>query len=98
MPRRPSHGGRGSGDHFGVSSLSEITGGAALLIDPRSRGELRHAIEKLVTSTSLQRALSEKGRPRDSSPDEVQRILHNWMFRVQIRERNVEGAVAADRL
>jgi len=46
----------------GVSSLPEITGGAAVLIDPRSRCELRNAMERLLTSPSLMAELSERGR------------------------------------
>ena len=46
----------------GVSSLPEISGGAAVLIDPRSRIELRDAIENLLTSPSRLTELSEKGR------------------------------------
>jgi len=47
-----------------VSSLPEVTGGAAVLIDPRSRFELRNAIECLLTSPSLMAELSESGRIR----------------------------------
>ncbi len=46
----------------GVSSLPEITGGAAVLIDPRSRLELRDAIASLLTSPSRLAGLSESGR------------------------------------
>jgi glycosyltransferase involved in cell wall biosynthesis len=46
----------------GVSSLPEITGGAAVLIDPRSRLELRIAIENLLTSPARLTGLSESGR------------------------------------
>ncbi len=45
-----------------VSSLPEITGGAAVLIDPRSRLEVRDAIESLLTSPSRLAELSERGR------------------------------------
>jgi alpha-1,3-rhamnosyl/mannosyltransferase len=47
-----------------VSSLPEIAGGAALLVDPRSVGELRGALEKLLLSASLRAELAEKGRAR----------------------------------
>jgi glycosyltransferase involved in cell wall biosynthesis len=46
----------------GVSSLPEATGGAAVLIDPHSRNELRDAISNLLTSPSRLAALSERGR------------------------------------
>ncbi len=45
-----------------VSSLPEVTGGAAVLIDPRSRLELRNAIASLLTSPSRLAELSESGR------------------------------------
>lgn len=46
----------------GVSSLPEITGGAAVLIDPRSRLELRDAMANLLTSPSRLADLRESGR------------------------------------
>ncbi len=46
----------------GVSSLPEITAGAALLIDPRSRVELRDAMQSLLTSATLRARLSDLGR------------------------------------
>jgi len=45
-----------------VSSLPEITGGAALLVDPHSQAELQGAIENLLTSPSLRARLSAEGR------------------------------------
>jgi alpha-1,3-rhamnosyl/mannosyltransferase len=47
-----------------VSSLPEITGGAALLIDPRSLGELRDALSRLLLSPTLRGELAAKGRAR----------------------------------
>jgi len=47
-----------------VSSLPEITGGAAALVDPRSRAELRDAMERVLTSAPLRAELAEKGRMR----------------------------------
>src|ERR1017187_4902533 len=46
-----------------VSSLPEITGDAALLIDPRSQSELRAALARLLGSEALRVALAAKGRP-----------------------------------
>jgi glycosyltransferase involved in cell wall biosynthesis len=46
----------------GVSSLGEITGGAAVLIDPRSRMELRDAMTSLLESPSRLAELSQRGR------------------------------------
>jgi alpha-1,3-rhamnosyl/mannosyltransferase len=47
-----------------VSSLPEIAGGAALLIDPKSQSELHHAISRLLTSEGLRTALAAEGRKR----------------------------------
>jgi glycosyltransferase involved in cell wall biosynthesis len=47
-----------------ISSLPEIAGGAALLVDPRSVSELRGAIEKLLLSSALRAELAAKGRAR----------------------------------
>lgn len=47
-----------------VSSLPEITGGAALLIDPRSLSEMRAALERLLTSPSECARLAATGRAR----------------------------------
>lgn len=45
-----------------ISSLPEIAGEAALLIDPRSLSELRDALERLMLSPDLRTELSSKGR------------------------------------
>lgn len=47
-----------------VSSLPEIAGNAALLIDPRSVSELRDGLRRLLESPGLRRDLAEKGRRR----------------------------------
>lgn len=47
-----------------VSSLPEIAGDAALLVDPRSTGELRNALERLLGSVSLRERLGAAGRQR----------------------------------
>jgi len=46
----------------GVSSLPEIAGGAAVLVDPRSERELREAMRNLLTSPGRRAELSELGR------------------------------------
>jgi alpha-1,3-rhamnosyl/mannosyltransferase len=46
----------------GVSSLPEVAGEAALLIDPRSETELRGAIQEVLTSPARRRCLAELGR------------------------------------
>jgi glycosyltransferase involved in cell wall biosynthesis len=45
-----------------LSSLPEITGGAAALIDPRSEEEIRAAIERLLTSPATREQLARDGR------------------------------------
>jgi glycosyltransferase involved in cell wall biosynthesis len=45
-----------------ISSLPEIAGDAALLIDPRSVTELRNALERLMLSPDLRSELASKGR------------------------------------
>jgi glycosyltransferase involved in cell wall biosynthesis len=45
-----------------VSSLPEIAGDAALLVDPRSVSELAGTLERLLESDSLRLQLSERGR------------------------------------
>jgi alpha-1,3-rhamnosyl/mannosyltransferase len=47
-----------------VSSLPEITGDAALLIDPRSLTELRDALSRLLLSPTLRAELAARGRSR----------------------------------
>jgi glycosyltransferase involved in cell wall biosynthesis len=47
-----------------VSSLPEIAGDAALLVDPRSEAEMRDGLECLLTSPSLRERLGGKGRLR----------------------------------
>jgi alpha-1,3-rhamnosyl/mannosyltransferase len=47
-----------------VSSLPEITGDAALLIDPRSVGELRDGLNRLLLSATLRAELAARGRER----------------------------------
>jgi glycosyltransferase involved in cell wall biosynthesis len=45
-----------------VSSLPEIAGGAALLVDPRSQSELHSALARLLTSQDLRSSLAAAGR------------------------------------
>jgi alpha-1,3-rhamnosyl/mannosyltransferase len=47
-----------------VSSLPEITGDAAVLIDPRSLAELRDALTRLLESPELRRDFALRGRAR----------------------------------
>jgi glycosyltransferase involved in cell wall biosynthesis len=45
-----------------LSSLPEVTGGAAQLIDPQSPGELRTALDGLLTSPAMRSQFSAEGR------------------------------------
>jgi glycosyltransferase involved in cell wall biosynthesis len=45
-----------------VSSLPEVSGGAAVLVDPRSEAELSRAIHDVLTSPSLRQELASRGR------------------------------------
>lgn len=47
-----------------VSSLPEVTGAAALLVDPRSPGEIESGLRKLLSSPSLREKLGREGRQR----------------------------------
>jgi glycosyltransferase involved in cell wall biosynthesis len=47
-----------------VSSLPEIAGDAAILVDPRSVSELRDALERVALSPSLRDDLARRGRAR----------------------------------
>jgi glycosyltransferase involved in cell wall biosynthesis len=47
-----------------VSSLPEVTGEAALLVDPRSPAEIQTALEQLLSSPSLQQQLRAAGKTR----------------------------------
>lgn len=47
-----------------VSALPEVAGDAALLVDPRSRQEVRSALERLLLSPSLRAQLTDRGRTR----------------------------------
>ena len=47
-----------------LSSLPEVAGDGAVLIDPRSRDELRDALARLLLSPDLRRELAVRGRAR----------------------------------
>ena len=47
-----------------VSSLPEVAGDAALLVDPRSVAEVGAALEKALLSPALRGEMSDKGRRR----------------------------------
>ena len=50
-----------------TSCLPEVAGGGALLVDPRSPGEIQAAMEKLLTSPDLQQELRTAGVARAKS-------------------------------
>jgi glycosyltransferase involved in cell wall biosynthesis len=45
-----------------VSSMPEVAGDAGLTVDPRSAGELASALDRILTSPSLQKQLGSRGR------------------------------------
>jgi glycosyltransferase involved in cell wall biosynthesis len=47
-----------------ISSLPEIAGDAALLVDPRSAQEIRSALHRLLDSPALREQLAAAGRQR----------------------------------
>jgi alpha-1,3-rhamnosyl/mannosyltransferase len=47
-----------------VSSLPEVAGEAAILIDPRSQSELRGALSRVLTSADLRASMASSGRER----------------------------------
>jgi glycosyltransferase involved in cell wall biosynthesis len=47
-----------------ISSLPEVAGDGALLVDPRSQSELQGALERMLTSPALRAELAARGRRR----------------------------------
>jgi alpha-1,3-rhamnosyl/mannosyltransferase len=47
-----------------VSSMPEVAGDAALLVDPKSQSELHRALSRLMTTDGLREALASAGRKR----------------------------------
>ncbi len=47
-----------------VPALAEVSGGAALLIDPRSKAELQSALLRIATQPEYRQELADKGRAR----------------------------------
>jgi glycosyltransferase involved in cell wall biosynthesis len=47
-----------------VSALPEIAGDAALLIDPHSHAELRHALSRLLQYPEIRSRMAIRGRER----------------------------------
>ena len=63
-----------------VSALPEITGGAALLVDPRSEEEMRNALERILSATSLRVELAEAGRRRAAQFSWEDCARRTWRF------------------
>jgi alpha-1,3-rhamnosyl/mannosyltransferase len=68
-----------------VSSLPEIAGDAALLIDPRSPSEIASALDRLLTSASLRSTLSAKGRKRAERSRWELAARQSWEFFQAVR-------------
>jgi len=63
-----------------VSSLPEIAGDAALLVDPRSVAELRAALTRLLESADLRRDLASRGRARAEAFQWSNCAAESWRF------------------
>jgi glycosyltransferase involved in cell wall biosynthesis len=63
-----------------VSSMPEVAGGAAVLVDPHSTGEIRAGIERLMLSPSLREKLSAKGRKRAQAFHWETSAKKTWRF------------------
>ncbi len=63
-----------------ISSLPEVVGDAGLVSDPRSRGEIRAALERLLLTPSLRAQLSETGRMRARQFTWAECARKSWKF------------------
>ena len=63
-----------------VSSLPEVVGDAGLAADPRSREEIRGALERLLLTASLRSRLSECGRMRARQFTWAECARKSWKF------------------
>jgi glycosyltransferase involved in cell wall biosynthesis len=63
-----------------VSSLPEVVGEAALLVDPRSLAELRDGLEKLLGSEGLRREMAARGRARAEGFRWEECARRSWEF------------------
>jgi alpha-1,3-rhamnosyl/mannosyltransferase len=63
-----------------VSSLPEVVGDACLMADPRSREEIRAALERLLLAPSLRSQLSELGRRRACQFTWAECAQRSWKF------------------
>jgi glycosyltransferase involved in cell wall biosynthesis len=67
-----------------VSSLPEITGGAALLVDPHSESDLRNALRRILTSPSLQDELRQSGKIQAQRFSWSRCARESWQFFAQV--------------
>jgi alpha-1,3-rhamnosyl/mannosyltransferase len=63
-----------------VSSLPEVVGDAGLLADPRSREEIRTALDRLLLSPSLRAELAQRGRARARGFTWAECARKSWKF------------------
>src|SRR5437773_2983726 len=63
-----------------VSSLPEVVGDAGVTADPRSREEIRGALERLLLTPSLRSQLSELGRRRARQFTSAECARKSWNF------------------
>jgi glycosyltransferase involved in cell wall biosynthesis len=63
-----------------VSALPEVAGDAALLVDPRSREEIRAALERLLGAPSLRSELAARGRQRAQKFTWEAAAKQSWAF------------------
>jgi len=63
-----------------VSSLPEVAGDAALLVDPRSERELRDALERLLLSSDLRGELAARGRRQAAQFTWEECARKSWEF------------------
>jgi alpha-1,3-rhamnosyl/mannosyltransferase len=63
-----------------VSSLPEIAGDAAVLVDPRSQSEIRTALDRLLSHPDLRARLSARGRERAGEFHWETCAAKSWQF------------------
>jgi glycosyltransferase involved in cell wall biosynthesis len=63
-----------------VSSLPEVVADAGLLVDPRSREEIRSALDRLLSSVSLRSDLTTRGRVRARAFTWAECAKKSWKF------------------
>jgi alpha-1,3-rhamnosyl/mannosyltransferase len=69
-----------------ISSMPEVAGDAALMVDPTSVTAIRAGLERLLTDAQLRADLSERGRVRERE--------FNWARTAQMTLESYRGAIA----